>query len=59
MRNIYSCFIERASSTGTFPGVYDGTSAVDESRHRIPGASVGQPITLISTAPAKAAHAAW
>src|SRR4029077_7458532 len=25
------------------PDVYDGTSAVGESRHRIPGASVGEP----------------
>ena len=28
------------------PAVFDGTSAVGESRHRIPGASVGQPTEL-------------
>ena len=42
---------ERNSTCGAFgrslhiaaPDVCDGTSAVGESRHRIPGASVGQP----------------
>src|SRR6476619_1542345 len=31
------------TASGPAPDVCDGTSAVGESRHRIPGASVGQP----------------